>query len=338
MRGVHWQARRTPWPTPRPARTNRSSAATSAEFTEYRLYRQGDDPRRLDWRLLARSDRAYIRLATDRAVLPTTIVLDASASMAFPVGDARASGARAQELAVGLAAVAHADGDPVGVAVHEAPERVRVLPPRTRRGVVGEIARVVERRRARRRRAARAGRSRALRTSRIAIVTDLLGDADELLRAARVHVVAGGEVHLVHVVAREEIDPPRRPILAADPEAAGDAALARRARRAPATSARSPSGAREMARAWRAAGAAYTEVVTDEPAAHAVRRIAERPAAAGAAMSWLIPSALGIAGGRGDRRRRAALHRAQPPARRAAADGALRSATADRTRARARSR
>ena len=42
---------------------------TSAEFTEYRLYRQGDDPRRIDWRLLARSDRAYIRLATDRAIM-----------------------------------------------------------------------------------------------------------------------------------------------------------------------------------------------------------------------------------------------------------------------------
>ena len=35
-----------------------------------------------------------------------------------------------------------------------------------------------------------------------------------------------------------------------------------------------------MARAWRAAGAAYTEVVTDEPAGHAIRRITERPMAA----------------------------------------------------------
>jgi hypothetical protein len=31
----------------------------------------------------------------------------------------------------------------------------------------------------------------------------------------------------------------------------------------------------DMARAWRSAGAAYTEVVTDEPSPHAVRRIAE---------------------------------------------------------------
>ena len=130
------------WPA-RPAGTHHSKQrGTSAEFTEYRLYRQGDDPRRIDWRLLARSDRAYIRLATDRAVLPTTIVLDASASMAFPLAHARRSGDRAQEIAVGLAAVVHADGDPVGVAVHDDRGGMRVLPPRTRRGVVGEIARV----------------------------------------------------------------------------------------------------------------------------------------------------------------------------------------------------
>jgi hypothetical protein len=35
---------------------------------------------------------------------------------------------------------------------------------------------------------------------------------------AVVHIVGGGEVHLVHIVAREEIDPPRRSLLAADPE------------------------------------------------------------------------------------------------------------------------
>src|SRR5688500_9769341 len=57
----------------------------SAECIEYRPYRQGDDLRRIDWKLFARSDRAYIRLSNDRAIFPTMIVLDASASMAFPL-------------------------------------------------------------------------------------------------------------------------------------------------------------------------------------------------------------------------------------------------------------
>jgi uncharacterized protein (DUF58 family) len=68
-----------------------------------RRYRQGDDPRQLDWRLLARSDRAYVRLTDDRIVRPTWLVLDASASMAFPSAEA-ADGkwGMARALAVGL--------------------------------------------------------------------------------------------------------------------------------------------------------------------------------------------------------------------------------------------
>ena len=273
VRGVHWQARRAV--TGALAGTHHSKQrGTSAEFTEYRFYRQGDDPRRIDWRLLARSDRAYIRLATDRAILPTMIVLDASASMAFPVVT-RDKWRRAREIAVGLAAVVHADGDPVGVAVADDRGQMRVVPPRTRRGVVGEITRVVD--------AAQpngvnalAPTVHAMRSRRIAIITDLLGDATELLRVARVHVVGGGEVHLIHVIAREEVDPPRRTMLAADPE---QMTLQRLLGEATRRDYEASFGAwrGEMAMQWRAAGAAYTEVVTDEPMPHAVRRIAEPP-------------------------------------------------------------
>lgn len=277
VRGVRWPSRHAVAGGPQGAHQSRLRG-TSAEFTEYRLYRQGDDPRRIDWRLLARSDRAYIRLATDRAVLPTTIVVDASASMAFPAAT-RAKWHCAQAIAVGLAAVAHGDGDPVGVAVHDDRGRLRILPPRTRRGVVTEIAMVVD--------AADpdgldplAPALAAVRGARIAIITDLLGDADDLLRAAGVHVAAGGEAHLVHVVAREELDPPRRPILAADPELPVIKRLLADSSRREYLAAFADWRA-GMAHRWRAAGARYTEVVADEDPAHVVRRIVE-PAAAGA--------------------------------------------------------
>jgi uncharacterized protein (DUF58 family) len=252
---------------------------TSAEFTEYRLYRQGDDPRRLDWRLLARSDRAYIRLATDRAVLPTTVVLDASASMAFPLLT-NEKWHQARRIAIGLAAVVHADGDPIGIAVRDDRGAMRILPPRTRRGIVHEIARVIDE-------TEPEGSDplasvlASVRSARIAIVTDLLGDADELLRAASVHVVAGGEVHLVHIVAREELDPPKRAMLAADPEEPGlQRLLADSTRRAYVDA--FGEWRASMARRWRAAGASYVEVITDEDTPHAVRRIVEPPAFQGA--------------------------------------------------------
>lgn len=276
VRGVHWPARhavRSPI-----AGTHHSKLrGSSAEFTEYRLYRQGDDPRRIDWRLLGRSDRAYVRIATDRAQLPTTIVVDASASMAFPV-TTRSKWRRAQEIAVGLAAVAHADGDPVGVSIADGHRGSRVLPPRTRRGVISEIARLID--------AVDpegldpvAPAVAAIRTTRIAIITDLLGDADELLRAVRVHVVAGGEAYLIHVVAREELDPPRHATLVADPEhPALQRVLVESSRREYQTA--FLEWRSEMARLWRATGARYAEVIADEAASHAVRRIVEFPAAA----------------------------------------------------------
>jgi uncharacterized protein (DUF58 family) len=275
VRGVHWPSRRAVSAGPTGTHHSRMRG-TSAEFTEYRLYHQGDDPRRLDWRLLARSDRAYIRLATDRAVLPTTIVLDASASMAFPLAT-RGKWQFAQTLVVGLAAVVHSDGDPVGVAVHDPRGRARILPPRTRRGVVAEIAQTIDE-------ADPDGLDplapvvSAIRATRIAIVTDLLGDEDSLRRAAGVHIAAGGEVHLVHVVAREELEPPRRAILAADPEEPTVKRLLTDSTRREYVSAFAEWRS-DMARRWRSLGAGYTELVDDEDPAHAVRRIVEPSAA-----------------------------------------------------------
>lgn len=271
VRGVQWRARYAV--TSAVAGTHHSTLrGSSAEFTEYRLYRQGDDPRRLDWRLLARSDRAYIRLATDRAVLPTTIVVDASASMAFPTGD-DSKWRYACALAVGLAAVAHADGDPVGVAVMRHDGGTLVVPPRTRRGVVAEIARVLDENPPGGN-AGLAGLVAHARTARVAIITDLLGDADATLQAARLHAVGGGEVYVVHVVAAQEIDPPRRPVLAVDPER-GDVRRMLSETTRGAYEERFAEWRSDMAHRWRVAGASYTEARTDEAPAHAVRRVAE---------------------------------------------------------------
>ena len=132
LRGVRWPARRAV--AAAAAGTHRSrQRGTAGEFAEYRLYRQGDDPRALDWKLLGRSDRAFVRLSDDRSVLPTWIVLDGSASMAFPDGGPTSKWRAACAVAVGLAMVAQASGDPVGVlALHEG--GVWRLPPRSRRG------------------------------------------------------------------------------------------------------------------------------------------------------------------------------------------------------------
>ena len=269
LRGVRWPARRATAGGVPGAHHSRMRGV-SAEFTEYRPYRQGDDPRRLDWKLLARSDRAYIRLSTDRSVLGTAILVDASASMDYPQGE-RSKWAYARQLAVGLAAVAHSDGDPVGLVVPD--ERAtRVLAPRTRRGVVSEIGRTLDSVTPRGSAPLAPAFATARAVARVAIVSDLLGDLEELLRVARELAVTGGEVHVAHVVAPEEIDPPARALLAADPEDP----LVRRPLTADSRAeyvAAFAEWREATARAWRAAGAFYTQVTTDEPADRAVRRL-----------------------------------------------------------------
>ncbi|MCB1122986.1 MAG: DUF58 domain-containing protein, partial [Verrucomicrobiae bacterium] len=55
----------------------------SVEFTEYRQYSPGDDLRYLDWRVLARTDREYIKKFEDETNLRCHILLDTSRSMLF---------------------------------------------------------------------------------------------------------------------------------------------------------------------------------------------------------------------------------------------------------------
>lgn len=271
MRGVRWPARGPVAAAP-PGVHHSRLRGSSAEFAEYRPYRQGDDPRRIDWKLLARTDRAAVRLATERAVLPTTIIVDASASMAFPEGSLR-KWTLAKQLAVGLASAAHASADPVGLVVVAA-DGMHTLAPRTRSGTVADVMRVLER--------TTPGGAPALASAvhashavaRLAIVTDLLGEADALLAAARVHHARGGEVHVAHVVATEELEPPRGTLLATDPE---DPRLERPLTDATRAAYQQAFGdwRGEQARAWTAAGAAYHLVVTDTPADRVVRRMVD---------------------------------------------------------------
>lgn len=55
----------------------------SVEFSEYRRYTPGDDPRALDWRLYARTDRHYVKRFDDETNLACHLILDVSRSMAY---------------------------------------------------------------------------------------------------------------------------------------------------------------------------------------------------------------------------------------------------------------
>src|SRR3954462_1227725 len=99
------------------------------EFASYREYTPGDDLRRLDWRLFARSDRHYIKQYEEESNARVTFVVDASASMNYR--GARAALSKfdyAATLAVALAWLLARQQDPVGLVLFDE-EATTILPP-----------------------------------------------------------------------------------------------------------------------------------------------------------------------------------------------------------------
>jgi uncharacterized protein (DUF58 family) len=56
---------------------------SSVEFRQHRFYTPGDEPRRLDWRVLGRTDRPYIKEYDEETNLRCLLMLDESGSMAY---------------------------------------------------------------------------------------------------------------------------------------------------------------------------------------------------------------------------------------------------------------
>jgi len=64
----------------------------SMDFAEHRAYMPGDDIRRIDWRVYARTDRFYIKQFEAETNADVGFLLDVSASMDYSSGAARAAG------------------------------------------------------------------------------------------------------------------------------------------------------------------------------------------------------------------------------------------------------
>ena len=81
LRDLHLRARSSAGGDGLGMHASRSRGA-GLEFAQYRGYEPGDEPRRIDWKLYARSDRYFVREAERDSPLTLWIVIDASASMA----------------------------------------------------------------------------------------------------------------------------------------------------------------------------------------------------------------------------------------------------------------
>jgi uncharacterized protein (DUF58 family) len=174
------------------------------EFARHRAYQQGDEVRRIDWRLYGRTDRLYVREFREDSNLQAYIVVDASLSMEYADGEGVGKLQYARWLAAALAHLMLRGGDAVGLAsVAAAP--VLHVPPRNRAGQLHDIIVALDRLRP-----AGAGTMPAAldrvggalrRRGRVVVIGDLLGldDGTALVRAVSRLRARGDEVAVLRV-------------------------------------------------------------------------------------------------------------------------------------------
>ncbi len=118
----------------------------SAEFSQHRQYMPGDELKRLDWKVLARTDRLYVKEYEDETNLRCTIAVDASGSMQYRSDKAHTRFATKYEYAVELAAafafLMMRQRDAAGIAVF-GDHLQRYFPPRSAFGYLQEMYRTL---------------------------------------------------------------------------------------------------------------------------------------------------------------------------------------------------
>jgi uncharacterized protein (DUF58 family) len=110
-----------------------------SELAMIRPYVPGDDVRRIDWNVTARTAEPHVRVDLAERVLVTWLVLDASSSMQFGTADRRKADV-AEGVAIALGHLATRRGNRVGIVTFGG-DSLRALPPKQGRvGLVGLLS------------------------------------------------------------------------------------------------------------------------------------------------------------------------------------------------------
>jgi uncharacterized protein (DUF58 family) len=180
----------------------------SAEFSQYRPYRAGDDLKYVDWKLYARTDRFYTKQFRETTNLIALLAVDASASMAYAGASGVSKGTCARLLAAALAHLLAVQGDGIGLVVYDDAVR-QVMASRTGRSHVRSLLVALSRIQPGGRTAAasalRRGAELLKRRGLILLFSDLYDDEQAVERELRRAVRMGHEVAIFHVLTPEEM-------------------------------------------------------------------------------------------------------------------------------------
>ncbi len=183
----------------------------SVEFRQHRPYVQGDEIRRLDWKIFGRTDRFYIREFDEETNLRATVVLDASGSMGYRGQKGILKFDYARKLAASLAYLLMSQQDAVGLITFDSKIR-DVIPCRTKithlhlmletmvktePGKDTSLAPVLE-----------SLAQRLKRRGLVILISDFFDDPAALLRSIGVLRKKGHEIIALQLWDRDEIDFP----------------------------------------------------------------------------------------------------------------------------------
>jgi uncharacterized protein (DUF58 family) len=175
----------------------------SVEFAEHRQYMPGDEIRRIDWKVLGRTDRYYIKQFEEETNLKCYLVLDTSKSMQFKAEGPITKLQYASYLAAALAYLMMRQQDAVGLITYDEVLQ-KFLPPHSTKVYLQSILQELEHLEA----ANATGTGRALnmaaerlnRRGLVMVFSDLFDDPDDVISALKHFRYNQHEVILFHIL------------------------------------------------------------------------------------------------------------------------------------------
>jgi uncharacterized protein (DUF58 family) len=189
----------------------------SVEFAEHREYTAGDDPRHLDYKMLARTDRLYIKQYEEETNMRVQILLDTSGSMDYRHEDRLTKLEYASYLTAVLSYLMTRQQDSVGLTTFDTEVRLD-MPARSSPRHFNEMMRQLE--------GLRPGRqtnvggtlhklaNRFKRRCLIVLISDLYDEPEAVIRALHHFRHRRHEVILFHVFDKAELEFPFRDVVA----------------------------------------------------------------------------------------------------------------------------
>ena len=182
----------------------------SVEFAEHRAYQPGDELRYVDWKILARNDRLYVKQFEEETNLRAMVVLDTSQSMGWSGAPATrlTKLEYAKRLVAAMMLVLLRQRDATGLITFD--DAVRsVTPPRARLGHWHQLLSVIHHTGAGSGTAAEPALRRVMdqlrRRGLVVFVSDLLLDRELAIKALRFLRHRGHQVLVLHIMDPAEL-------------------------------------------------------------------------------------------------------------------------------------